>query len=489
MARRRRRKALSDDERPRSHERWAHLRFGVVGGLLASPPAPGELRAELSRLAEKPWRHPTTGETVRFGLSTIERWYYAARTGGNPVGALRRKLREDSGRSLVITDAVADAVRRQYKEHPAWSYQLHLDNLAVRIERSPDLGPLPSYPTLRRFMNAQGLLRQRRRRGRPEREGEIRARQAAEGREVRSFESAYVSGLWHLDFHFGSQKVLRPQGEWVTPILLAILDDRSRLICHMQWYLDETAESLIHGLTQAFLKRGLPRSLLSDNGAAMTAGETTQGLSRLSAKHHTTLAYSPYQNGKQESFWNSVEGRLLAMLEGQPDLTLGLLNEATHAWVEMEYNREVHSETSQAPLARWLDGPAVGRECPSVDDLRLAFTARETRIQRRSDGTASLEGVRFEIPARFRHLRKLELRYAAWDLTHVWLMDERTGAVLSRLYPLDKVRNADGFRGVTKPAEPALPQEPAGIAPLLRKLMTEYAATGLPPAYIPKEEK
>ena len=72
---------------------------------------------------------------------------------------------------------------------------------------------------------------------------------------------------------------------------------------------------------------------------------------------------------------------------------------------------------------------------------------------------------------------------------HVWLVDERTGAVLSRLYPLDKARNADGFRGVTGPPVPGPIAQPAGIAPLLRKLMTEYAATGLPPAYIPKEEK
>lgn len=480
---------MSDDEWPRSHERWAHLRFGVVGGLLASPPAPGELRAELARLAEKAWRHPTTGELVRFGQSTIERWYYAARAGSNPVGVLRRKLREDSGRFLAITDKLAQALRRQYKEHPSWSYKLHLDNLAVGIERDPDLGAPPSYPTVRRFMAAQGLLRQRRRRGRQEREGEIRAREHLAGREVRSFESEYVSGLWHLDFHHGSLKVLRPQGEWVTPILLAILDDRSRLVCHAQWYLDETAESLVHGLAQAFLKRGLPRALLSDNGSAMIAHETTQGLARLSVTHRTTLPYSPYQNGKQETFWNPVEGRLLAMLEGQPDLTLGLLNEATQAWVEMEYNREVHSEISQAPLARWLDGPTVGRDCPTVDDLRLAFTAGETRSQRRSDGTASIEGVRFEIPARFRHLRKLHLRYASWDLTHVWLVDERTDAVLSRLYPLDKARNADGFRGVVELAVPGPLAQPAGIAPLLRKLMTEYAATGLPPAYIPKEEK
>lgn len=480
---------MSDEERPRSHERWAHLRFSVVGGLLASPPASGELRAELERLAEKPWRHPTTGELVRFGLSTIERWYYAARAGSNPVGVLRRKLRRDSGRSLVISDKLAQALRLQHREHPSWSYKLHLDNLAVAIECDPGLGAPPSYPTLRRFMAARGLLRQRRKRARQEREGEIRAREHVACREVRSFESEYVSGLWHLDFHHGSLKVLRPEGEWVRPILLAILDDRSRLVCHAQWYLDETADSLVHGLVQAFLKRGLPRALLTDNGSAMTASETTQGLTRLSVIHNTTLPYSPYQNGKQESFWNPVEGRLLAMLEGQADLSLGLLNEATQAWVEMEYNREVHSETSQAPLARWLCGPTVGRESPTPDELRLAFTAAHTRRQRRSDGTASIEGARFEIPARFRHLRTLHLRYAAWDLTHVWLVDERTGAVLSRLYPLDKARNADGFRGVIDPSAQAPLTKPAGIAPLLRKLMTEYAATGLPPAYIPKEEK
>ena len=28
---------------PRVHERWAHLRFSVVGQLLAAPPAKGEL--------------------------------------------------------------------------------------------------------------------------------------------------------------------------------------------------------------------------------------------------------------------------------------------------------------------------------------------------------------------------------------------------------------------------------------------------------------
>ena len=35
---------------------------------------------------------------------------------------------------------------------------------------------------------------------------------------------------------------------------------------------------------------------------------------------------------------------------------------------------------------RFRDSPTVMRPCPSVDDLRLAFTDEQTRRQRRSDG-------------------------------------------------------------------------------------------------------
>ena len=63
---------------PRVHERWAHLRFSVIGQLLAAPPPKGELRAEIEALAGRQWRHPITGDPARFGFSTIERWYYRA---------------------------------------------------------------------------------------------------------------------------------------------------------------------------------------------------------------------------------------------------------------------------------------------------------------------------------------------------------------------------------------------------------------------------
>jgi putative transposase len=301
-----------------------------------------------------------------------------------------------------------------------------------------------------------------------------------------------VNGLWHWDCHVASRKVVTPAGELVAPVLFGALDDRSRVACHVQWYWTENAENVAHGLSQAIQKRGLPRSGLSDNGSAMTAAEITEGLERLGVLHETTLAHSPYQNGKQENFWTQVEGRLLAMLEDVPDLTLAILNDITQAWVEQEYNRKLHSEIGEAPLARFLAGPDVSRPSPDSAALRLAFTRTEGRSQRRSDGTVSIDGRRFEIPNRYRHLERVAIRYPTWDLSLVHLVDERTEKVLCRLYPLDKERNASGLRRPLETLEtnPELARVPPakGLPPLLVQILAQQAATGLPPAYLPKDE-
>ena len=483
---------MSERDEASCRDRWARLRFSIVGPLLAAPPAQGEMAAELGRLSEKSWRHPITGTPVRFGVSTIERWFYAARgERRDPVKALQRRIRKDAGRQRRLSEKLRLMVRAQYQAHKSWSYQLHRDNLAVVVAEDGALGPMPSYSTLRRYMKGQGLFKQRRR-------GTVRftpgAEQAAsrlERLEVRSFEAEYVNGLWHLDFHHGSRKVITREGAWGSPVLLGVLDDRSRLACHLQWYLDETAETLVHGLSQAIQKRSLPRSLMTDNGSPMVAVETHQGLHDLGILHEKTLPYSPYQNAKQEVFWAGVEGRLMAMLEGCEDLTLDLLNEASQAWVELEYNRTVHSEIGVSPLRRYLDGPDVGRDSPSSEALRRAFRAETVRSQRRSDGTISLEGRRFEIPSRYRHLERARVRFARWDLRSVDLIDPHSGAILCPLYPLDKAANADGRRRRLGPS-PEAHSEPAAtallpaIAPLLRKLMADYAATGMPPAYLPQ---
>ena len=173
------------------------------------------------------------------------------------------------------------------------------------------------------------------------------------------------------------------------------------------------------------------------------------------------------------------------MLEGEETLTLDLLNQATQAWTEQEYHRTHHTEIGTTPLAHYLAGPNVRRDCPGSAVLSAAFRVEVARRQRHSDGTVSLAGARFEIPARYRHLTVVHLRYARWDLTQVDLCDPRTGTVLCQVKPLDKSANANGQRRrLTAVTTDLSPLPSSGIAPLLRQLLADYAATGLPPAYL-----
>ena len=412
---------------PKKIDRWARLRFAIIGPLLVAPPAKGELRQALEALAKKRWQHPITGVDTTFGFATLERWYYAARKAQDPVAKLRRRRRHDAGHVRRLSLPLCQAIKQQYRAHPGWTVQLHYDNLAVLVEEDGSLGALPSYGTVRRYMKAQGLHRRRRPKTRTT--GAERAAQRLESHEVRSYEAEYTHALWHLDFHHGSLKVLTDSGEWITPLLLGVIDDHSRLVCHLQWYLDETTQSLVHGLSQAFQKRALPRALMTDNGAAMKADEFRQGLHELSILHETTLPHSPYQNAKQEAFWGTIEGRLMAMLEGIADLTLERLNAITQAWVEQEYQRLEHAEIGTSPLRRYLDSPGVGRDCPDSETLRRAFRLTVTRRQRRSDGTIALAGKRFEIPSRFRTLERVQVRYQTWDLSCAYLVDPRGDGV------------------------------------------------------------
>ena len=139
----------------------------------------------------------------------------------------------------------------------------------------------------------------------------------------------------------------------------------------------------------------------------------------------------------------------MAMLEGVAELSLTRLNQISQVWVESDYNQRRHRELG---------------------------------------GTISVDGRRFEIPGRYRHLERPTVRYARWDLSAVELIDPHTHTALCALYPLDKQHNASGIRRTFDNAD----EQPATrtssdkqkLPPLLEKLMREFSATGLPPGYL-----
>jgi putative transposase len=87
----------------------------------------------------------------------------------------------------------------------------------------------------------------------------------------------------------------------------------------------------------------------------------------------------------------------------------------------------------------------------------------------KGDGNAVIESRRLEVPNRYRHLALLEVRFAAWDLAQVHLVDPHTGTVPCRLFPQDKGRQCHHGRRATS-------------GPLAARMIDRQAAIGLLPA-------
>jgi len=96
-----------NDDALSARVRWARLRFQILGPLMAAPAEDGELKAHLEALAARPWRHPTTGETISFSLKTLARWWYIARRAVDPLAALERKVPAHAGTHPSLSPAVA----------------------------------------------------------------------------------------------------------------------------------------------------------------------------------------------------------------------------------------------------------------------------------------------------------------------------------------------------------------------------------------------
>jgi len=110
----------------------------------------------------------------------------AAKT--DPVGTLRRKLRSDSGQQPSLSEKLRPVLEAQYRAHKKWTYQLHFDNLCVLVQKQADLGPMPSYVSVRRCMKSHGLVRKRLARAK-DTAGVCKVEERLETREVRSYES------------------------------------------------------------------------------------------------------------------------------------------------------------------------------------------------------------------------------------------------------------------------------------------------------------
>ncbi|KVW29022.1 DDE-type integrase/transposase/recombinase [Burkholderia ubonensis] len=136
--------------------------------------------------------------------------------------------------------------------------------------------------------------------------------------------------------------------------LVSLMDDASRLIAHSAFCLSETALDIEGVLRQALLRRGVPKTIVVDNGAAYCASALQGICARLSMRLVYCRPYAPEGKGKLERWHRTLRDQFLAELDTTNICELADLNARLWAWVEQVYHRLPHSALgNQTPLSRY----------------------------------------------------------------------------------------------------------------------------------------
>jgi putative transposase len=231
--------------------------------------------------------------------------------------------------------------------------------------------------------------------------------------------------LWMSDAMHGP--CVTEGGRQRKTYLLATIDDATRMVPYSAFALSESASAFLRVLEQGIRRRGLPKRLYVDNGAAYRA----QHLALVCAKLGITLIharpYTPQGKGKMERWFRTVRLQLLPTLQPEDLRSLDALNRRLWAWVEGEYHRSPHRGLDgETPTDRWAMSSDEVR-LPSNDISDLFLFEQKRKVQ--ADRTVSLDGVAYEVDATLVGqtvvLRYDPARVAEQRVVQVWYSGKR----------------------------------------------------------------
>ena len=335
----------------------------------------GELAKTIRQLSEKPLTIPDS-KKVFVSEKTIENWYYRWRKGG--IEALAPKPRGDRGQSK-LSQPLQQHIIALKKENPKRSISilkqiLEDEGLAVKGELTRS--------SIHRLLRQHGLSR---------------PPIAETGIERRSYEARHAGDLWVGDVMHGPSLTI--DGKIRKVYLVSLMDDASRLLVHSAFCLGETALEIEGVLRQAVLKRGLPKKLVVDNGAAYRAATFQAICARLEIRLIFCRPYDPESKGKLERFHRLFRQQFLSELEHQHITQLADLNARLWAWIDQVYHPRAHGSLDGAsPLQRYQkDLSHIRPLLMSAGQYEQVFYHHHLRTAR-NDATISYCGARYEIP-------------------------------------------------------------------------------------------
>ena len=263
------------DERRRE---VALFRYGVIADLVHLEPHHRGLYALLQKKAEQEFTIP--GSLRRHvAAETMRGWLRAYRRGG--FDALIPRVRADHGCARSIPPQVVDLLCQLKEDSP----HLSIPSL-IKISRT-DHGclfteevTLPES-TVHRLLARRGLTRKQ-----PD---------DPTSKDRRRFEHESAGDLWMSDVMYGPK--IRDARRQRQTYLIAFIDDATRVVPFAVFTFSEGAITYLSVLEQALRRRGIPKRLYGDNGAAFRSKQLAVVCAKLGIALIHAKPYKPQGKG------------------------------------------------------------------------------------------------------------------------------------------------------------------------------------------------
>ena len=325
------------------------------------------------------------GRLVRVARGTLDEWIRNYRRGG--FEALLPTVRVVEPRTAADVLEVAFQLKRERPERTA---------AQVREVMLAAGGPTPGLRTLQTHLARQGL--------------NVRADGRAPGKVYGRFEASARNELWTGD---GLHGPTLAGAAARRAVLLAFIDDHSRLLVGWRWGTGEDIFRLEAALRSGLMSRGVPEAILVDRGSAFVSSQLLRACAVLGVKLIHASPRAATTKGKIERFFRTVRDQFLVEVDDGIELTE--LNRLFSAWLEVVYHHRTHSQTGQTPLARFESAGTPPLPTPAL--LREAFLWSVERTVTKT-ATVSLHSNQYEVDAALVG-RKVELVFDPFDLTRI----------------------------------------------------------------------
>ncbi|MCL2853758.1 MAG: DDE-type integrase/transposase/recombinase [Defluviitaleaceae bacterium] len=248
------------------------------------------------------------------------------------------------------------------------------------------------------------------------------------------FERKRRNDLFQTDIKHGCK--VDSGGAKKQTYLLTLIDDKTRMIMHAEFYTNQRLPILEDCFRKALLKFGKPKEILVDNGKIFVSKWFRLACARLGVKHIAAKPYSPQTRGKCEKYHQRVD-EFLREFALEPVKTLAELNRKFAIYLDEGYINDHHkaleleerdpktgellSKRERTPYQSYTEDPGKVIYVSSLE-CRDAFLWEEQRVVDKS-GCISFKGVMYDVGVALIR-RRVDVRYDPFDISVVEIWHE-----------------------------------------------------------------